>query len=131
MATITPTITPLPGPGDVSGYLIQWGPMQNGDIGKAVDMLAFADRSIQVEGVFGAGGNAEIQGSNDGATFRPLHDPVQNLLDINSVSDKIKQIMEITRLLRPNITAGDGTTSLTVTIYVAGSASRLSIQGGI
>lgn len=131
MAIIVPNFTPLPAPGDVSGYIIQWGPMQNGDIGKAVDLLSFADRSIQVEGIFGAGGNAEIQGSNDGLTFRPLHDPLGVLLEVNAAGDKIRHIMEITRLLRPLITNGDGTTSLTVTIFTGGSSSRLSIQGGI
>jgi len=104
--------------------------MQNGDVGVAVDMLGFADRSIQVEGIFGAAGNAEIQGSNDALTFRPLHDPIGVLLDVTAATDKIRHIMEITRLLRPAITAGDGTTSLTVTIFVCGSSSRLSIQGG-
>lgn len=130
MANITPSFTPLPAPGDVAGYAIKWGPMANGDIGVSVDMLGFADRSIQVEGVFGAGGNAEIQGSNDTLTFRPLHDPIGVLLDVTAATDKIRHIMEITRLLRPVITAGDGTTALTVTIFVCGSSSRLSIQGG-
>ena len=31
---------------------------------------------------------------------------------------EIEQIMEITRYMRPNITAGDGTTSLTATLFV-------------
>src|SRR5260370_658599 len=124
MATIIPKLTPVPAPGDVSGYAISWGPMLNGDVGQAVDMLGFADRSIQVEGTFGAGGNAEIQGSNDSAAFRTLHDPLGVLLDIPSAS--IRHVMEITRLLRPAITAGARTTSLTLTIYAAGSASSLS-----
>ena len=130
MATITPIVTAAPSPGDVRGYTVQWGPMANGDVGVPVTLLSFADRSVQVEGILGAGGIAEIQGSNDGVNFRPLHDPLGVLLDFNAASDKIRHIMEITYLLRPSIVAGDGTTSLTVTIYVAGSVSRLGTGGG-
>ncbi|SRR5260221_14535785 len=129
MAIIIPKMVPLPGPGDVRGFSFTWGPMSNGDVGAAVDMLAFADRSIQVEGVFGSGGNVEIQGSNDAVNFRPLHDPLGNLLEINSTSDRIKHIMEITFLMRPAITQGDVNTSLTVTFFGAGSASRLGTGG--
>jgi hypothetical protein len=127
MATIVPAITPLPAPGEVRGFVVAWGPMANGDVGLPVQFGAFADRSIQVEGAFGSGGNAEIQGSNDGVNFHPLHDPLGNLLDVIAAGDKIRHVMEITYLLRPAITAGDGTTSLTVTVFVAGSVSRLSI----
>lgn len=127
MSVIVPVITSLPAPGNVRGVSISWRFMHNGDVGLPVDMLAFADRSIQVEGTFGAGGNLEIQGSNDGALFRALHDPLGVLLDITAAS--IRQIMEVTFLMQPVVTAGDGSTSLTVTIFAAGSAARLGTGG--
>src|SRR6266576_4722962 len=121
MAIIIPTLTPLSSPGDVRGYSVSWVVMHNGDVGQPIDMLGFADRSIQVEGTCGAGGNLEIQGSNDGVNVRVLHDPLGNPLDVTSAS--IRHIMEITSVMRPAVIAGDGTTSFTVTFFAAGSAS--------
>lgn len=90
--------------------------LANGDTGQPVEMPGFADRSIQVEGTFGAGGNLRIQGSNSGANYATLTDPQGN--DLNITAAKIEQISEVVRWMRPNVTAGDGTTSLTVTLLV-------------
>lgn len=88
--------------------------LANGDTGEPIEMPSCADRSIQVVGTFGSGGNLRIEGSNDGTNYAVLTDPQGNNLNITSA--KIEQAMEVVRYMRPNVTAGDGTTSLTVII---------------
>ena len=90
----------------------QWV-LGNGETGDAVLMPNYTERSVQVSGDFGAGGNVRIEGSLDG-TYVPINDPQGNALDITAA--KIETILEAVDYIRPTITAGDGTTALTVTI---------------
>lgn len=96
-----------------------WAGMAVGDDGERIELANFADRSVQVTGVFGAGGNVRIEGSLDGVNYAPLTDPQGNNLDINAA--KIEAITEIVRYIRPRVTAGDGTTLLTVTMLLKGT----------
>lgn len=116
MATINPSITPLSTFGNTECNVVVWTPMtQTGsDVGSPFENPGQADRSIQVTGTVGAGGNLRIEGSNDGSTWATLTDPQGNALDFTSA--KIEQVSEITRYIRPRVTAGDGTTSFTVTM---------------
>lgn len=111
MAVRNPTIT-----SQNSGQLIQWTGLLNGDTGLPVDCNAFGDRSIQVTGTFGAGGSVRPEGSNDGTTFAQLRDPTSTLMALTATD--LKQILECSNFIRPNVTAGDGTTSLTVSVFV-------------
>lgn len=97
-----------------------WPAMQTGDDGRPVELANFADRSVQVVGTFGAGGNVRIEGSINGTDYAPLTDPQGNALDIGGA--KIEAISEVVRYIRPRVTAGDGTTSLTVTMLLKGAA---------
>lgn len=93
----------------------KWATLNNGDDGAPVEWAIFADRSVQVTGNFGAGGNVRIEGSNDGGvTWAPLSGPTGAALDITAAG--IKQIVECVGLIRPRVTAGDGTTALVVSI---------------
>ena len=96
--------------------LYTWTGLTNGDTGEPIEMPSFADRSIQVVGTFGTGGNLRIEGSNNGTNYATLTDPQGN--DLNITTAKIEQITEVVRWMRPNITAGDGTTSLTLILLV-------------
>lgn len=96
-----------------------WTPLANGDEGAPVELANFADRTVQVVGAFGGGGNLRIEGSLDGENWAPLTDPQGNFLDIQTA--KIEAITEIVRWVRPRVTAGDGTTSLTVTMLLRGT----------
>ncbi len=93
-----------------------WANMANADVGDPVEMPGSADRSVQVTGTFGAGGNLRILGSNDGVNYSVLTDPQGNALDFTS--SKIEAVIELTRFIKPQVTAGDGTTSLTVSLLV-------------
>ncbi len=97
-----------------------WAGMQTGDVGLRIELANFADRSVQVTGTFGAGGSVRIEGSLDGTNYAALTDPQGNALDITA--PKIEAITELVRWIRPAVTAGDGTTSLTVTMLLKGAA---------
>lgn len=75
----------------------------------------YSDRTVQFTGTLGAAGALTIQGSNDGGTtYATLTDQSDNALVLTAL--KIETIMQGANLVRPQISAGDGTTSLTVII---------------
>lgn len=100
------------------GLGIGWTPLTttNAD-GQAFDTLDFSDFSIQVIGTFGVGGSVKMQGSNEAAptNWADLNDPQANPLAFTAA--KIEQVLENPRWIRPLVTAGDGTTSLTVLLW--------------
>jgi hypothetical protein len=92
----------------------------NTDTGSVEVSPQLRDKSIQVLGTFGASGNCRIEGSNDaGTTWATLNDPQGNVLDFGAA--KIEQLLESPNMIRPNITAGDGTTNLTVVLISSGN----------
>jgi hypothetical protein len=113
MATITPTTTSLQPAGAITHAV--WTPLANGDVGAAVYAWPGADRSFAVTGTFGTGGTLVWQGSNDltsPTNWFTLSDPQGTALSLTS--SKFKQIEEYALWMRPSVTAGDGTTALTV-----------------
>lgn len=105
--------------GNNDGFVISWGPMLQGDTAGAImeesNVAGFADRSVQVSGTFG-GASVDIQGSNDGVNFSTLNDPASVALSFTTA--KIKAILEATRQIMPVITGGDGTTAITVSMFM-------------
>lgn len=94
---------------------IQWAGLLNGDDGSPYANVSYADRSVQIKGTFGAGGTVVIEGSNDGgATYTTLADQGGTALSFTAVG--IKQIRDLPGLIRPRVTAGDGTTALEVNL---------------
>lgn len=93
-----------------------WSGLLNGDDGSPVELADYADRSFQIQGTPGAGFSLTIEGSNDGTNYVALTDPQGNALTFSAVS-KIEQVEEICRYMRPRVTAGDGTTSVVVTMF--------------
>ena len=69
---------------------------------------------MQVTGTFGSGGVVNIEGSNDMENFYTLSSPNGNSLSV--VSASLNAIVEMSLGFRPHVTAGDLTTSLTVTM---------------
>lgn len=109
------TVTRLPYAGqDV--WTCSWATLDSDDSGDPLEMPEAADRSVQITGTFGSGGTIVIQGSNDGTNYVTLTDPQGNALSKTSAA--IEQIEEITRYVRPLVTAGDGTTALVVTMLL-------------
>jgi hypothetical protein len=117
MTTVTPTIKELPTTSQgFKCWQVQWPAMANGQTGVPVDLVEFSDRSVQVEGTFGSGGSVSIQGSNDLTNWETLRDPSSTALTFTTAG--LHGILELTGQIRPNVTAGDGTTALTVTVVV-------------
>jgi len=99
--------------------LIAWTGLANGDTGQPYDASdAWPEKSVQVVGTFGVGGNVAIEGSNmlTSPTWNGLTDPQGNLLEF-TVS-KLEAILENTVQIRPNVTGGDVTTSISVYIAI-------------
>lgn len=92
-----------------------WSGLLNGDLGAPVQFADISDRSVQIEGTFGVGGTVLIQGSNDGANWRTLTNPAVAALSITTAG--VYQVTEATQNIRPNVSAGDGTTSINVTAF--------------
>ena len=125
MATINPTITTL---ADGSALLVTWTPMiiidtdpgapevLEYDIGLPVEFPRFSDRSVQVVGTWGVGGSITLKGSNDGTNYYALTDPQGNA--ITKTANALEQITELVQYIKPEITAGDITTSLTVKLLM-------------
>src|SRR5262245_36384796 len=93
--------------------VITWTGLLQGDDGEPVELPSFADRSVQLIGTFTTG-TLIIEGSNEAspATYATLNDPQGNAL--SNTSEKIEGILEITRWIRPRVSGGNGSTSLTV-----------------
>lgn len=85
------------------------------DTGEPLELCDYADYVVQFGGTFGAGGSVNLEGSNDGATYFILND-VQAAAITKSAA-ALEQVAEAPRYVRPAVTAGDGTTSITCTIY--------------
>lgn len=92
-----------------------WTGLLNGDDGAPQSALQLADKSVQVKGTFGAGGTLLIEGSNDdGTTWATLNDSRGETTGaLSFTAADLRTILENCQLIRPRVSAGDGTTSLT------------------
>lgn len=116
MATIASVLVPTK---TIITSKVSWTPLANGDSGSAVDLNDYRDRSVQVLGTFGASGSVTLQGSNDGGTtWATLTDQGGNNLTFTAAG--IKHVQQLTEYIRPIVTAGDGTTALTVYVFMRG-----------
>lgn len=98
--------------------VVVWTGLLNTDTGAPFERTDYSDRSVQVTGTFGTGGTLVIQGSNNGTNWSTLTDPQGNALSFTAAG--LEQVQELVRFLRPNVTGGDGTTSLVVTMLARG-----------
>lgn len=111
MSVIAPTIS-YPN-GDKSVVKVSWALMANGDTGAPFTFAGWADRSVHIAGTFGVGGTAQFKGSNNsGTSYIVLTDPQGNA--ISKTAESIEAVTELVEQVRPEVTAGDGTTSITV-----------------
>ena len=120
MAVRAVVVTAPDKPAHYAVRFASWTGLLNGDTGEALEEASRADRSVQVEGIFGAGGNCRIEGRNPGqAEFRVLTDAKGNALDIQAPG--LYQVTEIVSEMRQRVTAGDGATDLTVSVTARGA----------
>lgn len=101
---------------------ITWSNMANGDTGQPHSFAGHPDKTFQVFGNFGVGGEVTFEGSNDprvvtdpnNAVWFTLNDP--QTLPLVKTSPGGDLIIENPRYTRPRISNGDGTTSITVIV---------------
>ena len=116
MAVNQPTITAAV-PGDDTVLIVTWANMANGDTAIGFPAAQWSDRTVQVAGTFGASGNVAIQGSNNGgASYAVLQDDYGVALNVTAAS--IRKATAPVQLIAPAVTAGDGTTNITVSMVV-------------
>lgn len=110
----------------VGTKIITWGPLANTDTGLPLNVTNMADKTVHIFGTFGSGGSVTLQGSNDprvitdpnNANWQTLTDPQGNAITKTSAS--LELLLENPRYIRPNVTAGDGTTAITVIVSAKG-----------
>jgi hypothetical protein len=115
MAVVSFTTQTVKTFGDQS-VIATWTPLLNTDSGTPLQMTGSADRSVQLFGTFGAGGTVLIEGSNDGVNYATLKDPANAPLSITAAG--VHSVLPVTAYIRPRVSAGDGTTSLSVIMLV-------------
>lgn len=96
--------------GQVSAVEAGWSALLNSQTGTGVRFVG-APPPIAVSGTFGAGGSVRLEGSNDLATWTALSIPART----SAGTFQSFGANDTFVYYRPNVTAGDGTTSLTVT----------------
>jgi hypothetical protein len=112
MATVAPVFISLP-PHDGSCIRYQWT-LTGTDDGAPVNMVQWADRTVQFEGAFG-GGTVVFEGSNnDGTNYQVLTDA--QAVAISKTASGLEQVVEITQLARPR--ASVGVTSVVVSMVL-------------
>jgi hypothetical protein len=112
MTTRAFTLEEAPG----GGHLVTWTGLLNGDDGTPFVGGAAADRSVHFSGTFGAGGTILLEGSNNKSSYLPLTDPQGN--PISKTEESLEAVSEVVYKVRPRVTAGDGGTSLTASLFV-------------
>lgn len=106
----------LKGRNDVIVY--EWAGMTESDTAEAVQVPQRADKTVQVSGNFGSGGDIRIQGSldPDAGIFSQLVDPQGN--NIAFLAAGIETVLENVIFIRPTVAAGTGV-AVTVRILMS------------
>lgn len=111
MATINATTKDHPG----GNFSYAWT-LANGDAGSIADHTGTGDRTVQVQGTFGAGGSVSLEGSIDRLTWYTLRDT--QAVSLTFTAAGLKTVLESVPYIRPRVTAGDGTTAIQVFLNV-------------
>ena len=97
--------------------VVKWSGLENGDTGQWYEWAdAYPDKCFHVFGTFGTGGSVSLEGTCE-EVAAPEHPLVLNDttgLPLTKTAEALKQVAESPTQMRPNVTAGDANTSLTV-----------------
>ena len=77
--------------------------------------------TFQVNGTFGVGGVVVVEGSNNGVNWYTLND--QANLAVSFSAAGLKTVRDVPLYMRPRVSAGDGSTSVTVVAAFQKTAS--------
>lgn len=106
--------------GQADGVTATWAAVPNGNQGDAHGG-PYLTASFSVTGTFGAAGSVVMQGSNDGINWFALSPAALTSAGLFTALGAA----EHPKFIRPAVTAGDGTTALTVVGFFA-SARRVN-----
>lgn len=110
MATITPVVT-----NPVRGITkIVWTGLTDADTATSVRIPHAAEKSVQVDVTSGTP-TCLIEGSNDNTTFTTLNDPSNATLSFSA--DGLEKILENPDNIRPRISTGTGTVTVTIVAH--------------
>ena len=103
---------------DVDQKIVQWLTMANGDTGQPYVFAGwYPDKSAQLTGTLGAAGQCNIEGSNlTTPTWATLKDFDGLVLNLTALG--VRGVRENTYQVRPNVSAGDANTALTLTLLI-------------
>lgn len=94
-----------------------WTPLTNSNTtGDGAGYTGSGQRAIQVTGTFGAGGTCIVEGTLDNTNWFQLNDLGGTAISFTAAG--LKGIREDVLAVRPRVTGGDGTTSLTAVMTV-------------
>lgn len=101
--------------------LYRWEGLANGDHGRPLPVPDLSDKTVQIVGTFGTGGQVNFEGSvvEDAvvdADFVTLTDPQGNAIEATAVL--LETVQENTLWVRPHVVSGDGDTNIDVLILV-------------
>lgn len=97
----------------MDGSTVVWAAILNGNQGDAV-AEDWTTAFFQVTGTIGAAGSIQMEGSNDGVNWIKLSPAALVAVGLFAPLG----VNERPKFIRPNVTAGDGTTALTVTGFL-------------
>jgi hypothetical protein len=96
------------------GIVATWAAIPNGNQGDGQGG-PWVGVYFYVTGTFGVGGSVQMEGSNDGTNWFILSAPARTTAGAFAPLG----VTEHPKFIRPNVTAGDGTTALTVVGFFA------------
>lgn len=103
---------------DRSTVVVSWAGLTfaTTDTGSPIAFASWSEKTFHAFGTFGAGGNVVIEGSNDGTNWSPISNR-QGVTPFNlTAAASINTSQDRPIYVRPRVTAGDGTTNVTVTV---------------
>ena len=113
MAVIAPVISLLSG--DQSCVTATWTFNPTTDTCAPIEWYEYQDRSVQLVGTF-IGNTITIEGTNDGTNFVALNNTLGAAATFTT--NKLSQIVEASRLMRPNPTVAGTSTTLTAVAFL-------------
>jgi hypothetical protein len=96
-----------------------WENLTNGDVGAPLKCPIYADKTVQAFGTWTGPATVAIEGTIEEtpANYIVLTDQAGSALDLTANS--IKTLLQNPCWLRPNVTAGDGTTDVDVYLLLS------------
>lgn len=115
MATIQPTIDRQTAGTDDAVIIVTWpGLATSGDVGVAVTLAAWSDKTFVVSGTFTGSPAVVIEGSNDGTNWVSLSNRQGTAMSFTAGAMNTSQDRPV--FVRPRMAAGSGGANINVTV---------------